>query len=123
MSKKIIISFVLILILTFMLGLFLGIKLKSKTADNKENTYQAGWDAAKAQLEKSGIGTAPAAPDFTNLPVSTGQPGTTSAPSQSPVTDKENTSSASPSSKENSSTSKSSAPSSPLPPPPSAMPK
>jgi hypothetical protein len=67
MPKKIIFYFALVSILAFGLGLFLGTKLKSKTADSKNNTYQAGWEAAKAQLEKSGIGAVPAGMEIKTL--------------------------------------------------------
>jgi hypothetical protein len=64
MNKKIIIAIsivaVLLLILVFGIGMLVGIKMRSKTSSGQENTFQAGWDAAKERLEKIGIGVLPA---------------------------------------------------------------
>jgi hypothetical protein len=54
MPRKIIIALVVLLVLTFGLGTFFGMMLKSKTT-NKDSSYQVGWDAAKEQLQKTGL--------------------------------------------------------------------
>jgi hypothetical protein len=56
MPKKVIIVMVVLLVLTFSMGVFLGTKINSKSPAGKDNNYQAGWDAAKVQLQKSGFG-------------------------------------------------------------------
>jgi len=60
MFKKI--SIAAIIAIVFLgLGIFIGIKISKKpipqgAATNAENTYQAGWDAAKARLSQSPMG-------------------------------------------------------------------
>lgn len=57
MTTKTLITTIILIILFFGTGIFLGTKLKkTTTSDNQENTYEAGWNAAKKQLEQAGVG-------------------------------------------------------------------
>ena len=69
MTKKALIIMIILLFLFFGTGVFVGIKIKSKSSvpGNQANTYQAGWDAAKKQLEKKGIGVLPGGMEIKNL--------------------------------------------------------
>ncbi|MFZ2226087.1 MAG: hypothetical protein WA064_01050 [Candidatus Moraniibacteriota bacterium] len=68
MTTKTLIATIILIILFFGTGIFLGTKIKKTSApSNQENTYQAGWDAAKKQLEKKGIGSVPAGMEIKNL--------------------------------------------------------
>ena len=63
-------TFLLILafILVFALGVFAGSKIKKgKTPQGVENSYQAGWDAAKQRIEQTGLG----GPKMDNIEIKT----------------------------------------------------
>ena len=73
MSKKITISalgFVLLLVV-FELGVLVGVKVNrpqsSSPAQNSNNTYQAGWDAAKKRIQEKGIGGLPSGMEIKNV--------------------------------------------------------
>jgi hypothetical protein len=54
-----ILTLVFSIIFSLGIGIFIGARLiKPKSSGVTENTYQAGWDAAKARLEKSDMGPA-----------------------------------------------------------------
>lgn len=68
MTTKTLIATIILIILFFGTGIFLGTKIKKTSAPgSQENTYQSGWDAAKKQLEKKGIGNVPAGMEIRNL--------------------------------------------------------
>jgi hypothetical protein len=57
MTTKTLIATIILIILFFGTGIFLGTKLKKTTTPgSQENTYEAGWNAAKKQLEQTGVG-------------------------------------------------------------------
>jgi hypothetical protein len=42
------------LVAIFVLGVFIGTKIKTKTNSGQQDSFQAGWDAAQKRLEESG---------------------------------------------------------------------
>ncbi len=69
MTKKALTIMIFLLLLFFGAGMFVGLKIKSKSSvpGNQADNYQAGWDAAKKQLEKKGIGVLPGGMEIKNL--------------------------------------------------------
>jgi len=59
MLQKTKIIAIIVLVLVFLVGMFIGTKLSRKvatTSGNQPDTFQAGWDAAKARLSQSPLG-------------------------------------------------------------------